>query len=270
MRAFCSVALLVVFLTVFSNAQMRGSSGGFRGGAVARSSRPAMSPGVAARSQTRPTVGSTLILGTNPPSPRVASPFVFSGFRGNGINSFLNPFILPSDVDNRFIGRRGFRNSFGFGGFGGFAGGWGWGWPVDYSNWNYDEMQAQYQTQIAQDERVREEMLGDQKRQMEYQQQLLDQRAADAAALKSNPAPSTQQISTSAERAVPPTVLVYKDHHQTELSSYAIAGNTIYEIAPHWTRKIQLSELDIPATIAANRERGIQFKLPSSSTAVLQ
>jgi hypothetical protein len=211
--------------------------------------------------------------------PNVRTQFPFPGHFHHPF--FNNPFSF-SDAFARaqlFFGHNSpfDRRDFFFGtGFSPFFNNWGWGggwyaggWPyaVDYGVSNYDQAEL-YQSQVAQDARLQTEMQDDERRQMELEQELADQRAADAASRAAQRAP--QSTSTPTERELPPTVLVYRDHHEVELRNYAIAGNTIFDLGPHWTRKISISDLDIPATISANEERGIQFKLPNSTTSTKQ
>ena len=79
-------------------------------------------------------------------------------------------------------------------------------------------------------------------------------------------APAAAPLSPAKE--LPPAILVYRDGHSEELSSYSIIGNTLYTKSDYWTsgawtRKIQIADLDLPATIKENHERGINFDLPS-------
>lgn len=60
----------------------------------------------------------------------------------------------------------------------------------------------------------------------------------------------------------PPVVLIYKDGHQSEVQNYAIVGKYLYDISGFSSRKVLLSDLDLPATIKANDERGTEFALP--------
>ena len=64
--------------------------------------------------------------------------------------------------------------------------------------------------------------------------------------------------------AVPATVLVFRDQRKQEVQNYAIVGQTLWAFAPQRTQKIPLSDLDLPATIKANDERGVDFKVPGS------
>jgi hypothetical protein len=75
----------------------------------------------------------------------------------------------------------------------------------------------------------------------------------------------TQSRSDARAENDPPTVLVFRDQHQREIQNYAIVGLTIWNFAQQRTEKIPLSAIDIPATIKANDERGIDFRLPGSS-----
>jgi len=72
----------------------------------------------------------------------------------------------------------------------------------------------------------------------------------------------------------PPTVLVFRDGHREQIPEYAIVGATLYASADywqsgHWTKNIQLSALNIPATIQANHEAGVSFTLPSAPNQVV-
>ncbi|MCU1271999.1 MAG: hypothetical protein JWN74_3293 [Acidobacteriaceae bacterium] len=75
-------------------------------------------------------------------------------------------------------------------------------------------------------------------------------------------------------KPLPPAILVYRDGHTEELSSYSIIGESIYTKADYWstgawTRTIQIADLDIPATLRKNHERGVAFELPSGPDEVM-
>lgn len=59
-----------------------------------------------------------------------------------------------------------------------------------------------------------------------------------------------------------PTELVFRNGHKQEVNSYAIMGDAVY-VFDQGRQKIALTELDIPATIKANDDRGVQFRLPT-------
>ncbi|MEJ2008550.1 MAG: hypothetical protein P8Z30_10420 [Acidobacteriota bacterium] len=68
---------------------------------------------------------------------------------------------------------------------------------------------------------------------------------------------------------LPPAVLVFRDGHKEEITRYAIIGGTIYTSADYWsqgswTKRVSIADLNIPATLKLNRERGTNFSLPSA------
>ncbi len=58
-----------------------------------------------------------------------------------------------------------------------------------------------------------------------------------------------------------PTVLVFRNGHQQEVTNYAIMGDSLY-VFDQGRKKIALADLDIPATVKANDDRGVQFNIP--------
>jgi hypothetical protein len=73
---------------------------------------------------------------------------------------------------------------------------------------------------------------------------------------------------------LPPTALVFRDGHQEEIEKYVILGKAIYvggeyERTGSSSRKVQIVDLDVSATLALNRERGTRFHLPSSPNEVV-
>ncbi len=61
-----------------------------------------------------------------------------------------------------------------------------------------------------------------------------------------------------------PSVLVFRDGHRQEVINYAIMGDTVY-LFDKTHKKIALADLDIPATIRANDDRGLEFRVPAAS-----
>jgi hypothetical protein len=77
-----------------------------------------------------------------------------------------------------------------------------------------------------------------------------------------------------APRQMPPAVLVFHDGRKEEVSEYTIMSGTIYSRADYWTtgswtRKILIADLDVPATLKLNQERGCKFVLPSGPDEVV-
>jgi hypothetical protein len=63
--------------------------------------------------------------------------------------------------------------------------------------------------------------------------------------------------------AQPSTVLVFKDGHQAEVQNYAIVSETLFDFSEGRSHKIQLADLDLPATQKVNDERGVDFRVPA-------
>src|SRR5271157_4269047 len=64
----------------------------------------------------------------------------------------------------------------------------------------------------------------------------------------------------------PATALVFRDQHVEEVRNYAIAGGTLWVLNDHQAgKKIPLAQLDIPATVKMNDERGVDFQVPGPS-----
>jgi hypothetical protein len=75
-------------------------------------------------------------------------------------------------------------------------------------------------------------------------------------------------------KSLPPAILVYRDGHTEEVSSYSIIGGSIYTKANYWstgawTRTIPIADLDIPATLSQNEKRGVKFEFPSGPDEVM-
>ncbi len=83
----------------------------------------------------------------------------------------------------------------------------------------------------------------------------------------------TSESQTTA-KPLPPSLLVYRDGHTEELSSYSIIRDSIYTKSNFWTtgvwtRTIPVADLDIPATLQQNQKRGVNFELPSGPDEVM-
>jgi hypothetical protein len=86
---------------------------------------------------------------------------------------------------------------------------------------------------------------------------------------------SSAATSTSeAKKNLTPAILVYRDGHTEEVSSYSIISGVIYVKADYWssgawTKNIQIADLDVAATLRENQTRGVKFELPSSPNEVM-
>jgi hypothetical protein len=81
----------------------------------------------------------------------------------------------------------------------------------------------------------------------------IEQLRADQAARA--PAPPPQAPAT-------PTVLVFRDGRRVEVQNYAIVGQTLWILEERVSTRIPTEELDLEATQAENRARGLRFPLP--------
>jgi hypothetical protein len=73
---------------------------------------------------------------------------------------------------------------------------------------------------------------------------------------------------------LPPAAVVFRDGHIEELGKYMIEGDILYTNTDRWstgswTRKIPFADLDIPASLKLNKERGTKFNLPSGPNEVM-
>jgi len=175
------------------------------------------------------------------------------------------------------FGRGGGRGTFGRYGFNGnrfcrgyFCNGYyGWGWPLwwdtssDNNDYNSDAQTALQQQQQQIDE---------------LQAELMRQRYAEDAetpayAPPPPPPPSARApggalahpAAVQPEPEGPTTVLVFRDQHRVEAGNYAIAGDKLYILDANDHRTVALSDLDVGATVKANENRGVEFRLPGRS-----
>jgi hypothetical protein len=97
----------------------------------------------------------------------------------------------------------------------------------------------------------------------------------DSEPVSNLPSATPRRIPAAEARSELPTaVLVFRDGHKEEIGKYVIIGATIctsanYWSSGSWTRKVQIVELDIPATLKLNQERGAKFSLPSGPNEVM-
>lgn len=75
-------------------------------------------------------------------------------------------------------------------------------------------------------------------------------------------------------RDVPAAVLIFRDGHREEIGKYVVVGGTLFTGADYWssgswTRKVELSALDVPATLKLNQDRDTKFTLPTGPNEVM-
>jgi hypothetical protein len=93
---------------------------------------------------------------------------------------------------------------------------------------------------------------------------------SQAVASKSAPAIAA----ASPPHDLPPALLVFRDGHSEEVRDYTIADGVLYARGDYytdgyWTKKIELSTLNVAQTLEANTTRSVKFILPSSPNEVI-
>ncbi|MGA2978274.1 MAG: hypothetical protein ABSD76_01665 [Terriglobales bacterium] len=69
--------------------------------------------------------------------------------------------------------------------------------------------------------------------------------------------------------AEPETALVFRDQHVEEVRNYAISGGAVWVLNAQAAKKIPLVNLDIPATVKMNDDRGVDFQVPEPSLQIM-
>lgn len=98
--------------------------------------------------------------------------------------------------------------------------------------------------------------------------QMLDARTASATLAK------PLDPSRSSPRETVTAILVFRDGSREEVSNFTISNGLLYASADYytagsWNRRIELSSLNLPETVKANRDRGVAFQLPSAPNEVI-
>jgi hypothetical protein len=104
-------------------------------------------------------------------------------------------------------------------------------------------------------------------------------RTTSAEPLLSNGSPSPQlsakrEARPSAPKTNEPVTLIYRDGHREQVRDYSIVAGRLYASADYvqsgsWMKTINLSALNLPATIETNRASGIEFVLPTAPNVVV-
>lgn len=141
----------------------------------------------------------------------------------------------------------------------GYGCAWGYGYPYLWGGidpyWWWDS-----DSSYDQDQQDQIGLANEMNAQSLDQQRMREQGDQDAYARSAPPQPR-DAVRTE---AAPATVLVFRDQHKKEVQNYAIVGQTLWSFAPQHTQKIPLTDLDLPATVKANDERGVDFRVPGT------
>jgi hypothetical protein len=178
----------------------------------------------------------------------------FGSHVGSGQRSFVRG-------DHSRNGRVGFRNRYGY----------GYGYPYyGYPLYAYGGIDPYwwwdtYSSNDQDDAQQREEAAEMNAQNLEQQQALREQDQDAYARPMSRPHASPARAAEQAENS-PATVLVFRDQHQREIQNYAIVDEMLWIFTPQRIEKVPLAVLNVPATIKANDDRGVGFRLPEAST----
>ena len=284
MRRLVSIAALgAVGLLSFSAQAQRGMGGrgggggvsmGGRGGGVSMGGRSA-GPVMGARGG-GPAMGGRGVAGRGFVAPARVGPAFASG-RGVGVRSPGRAVVVRNGSrSGRVIVAGGFRGNrfrpFGFGRrnrfffnnnpflFGGGFG-FGFGYPYSYipgfDNGYYGAQQEQ-QPVVESDSgnnnndiqlAVEMQRLSDQVESMREEQRQANAARASGASL-------------SAREPAETTTFIFRDGQRIFTANYAIAGQTLWVLGEHSTRKMSLADLDVAATEQANAANGVDLHIP--------
>ena len=103
---------------------------------------------------------------------------------------------------------------------------------------------------------------------------VLEQRDDRQLGSREKPVPKSQIIdipSASRSRAakkLPPTVFILQDGERLESREFLLTASDLSLTVNHYRRTIPLQMLNVDATIAANRERGLDLRIPADRTEI--
>jgi len=97
---------------------------------------------------------------------------------------------------------------------------------------------------------------------------------AQATSAPTSSSPAAPAVAAQPIVKLPSAVIVFRDGHMEEVAKYVIRGNVLYTSADYWstgswTRKILVADLDVPATLKLNEQRGAKFDLPSGPSEIM-
>jgi hypothetical protein len=98
--------------------------------------------------------------------------------------------------------------------------------------------------------------------------------SGDRTTAKSGARPAISVVSAAPARELTPAILLFRDGHSEQVRDYAIANGVIYARGDfytdgYWTRKVELTALNLPETFRMNESRGVRFVLPRSPNEVI-
>ena len=189
-----------------------------------------------------------------------------AGFAGHGSG------VGGSRIASRFgSGGRGVRFSNGRVGANGFRTRSRYGYPLyGYPYYGYAGIDPYWwwdtYSSNDQDEAQQREDAAEMNAENLDEQRALRQQDQHAYARPMSPPHASQARAPEQAENIPATVLVFRDQHQREIQNYAIVDEMLWIFGPQRIEKVPLAVLNVPATIKANDERGVGFRLPESGS----
>jgi len=173
-----------------------------------------------------------------------------SGSFGRGSSIGGSRIVVRSGNPN--VRRRVFYGSRFFYPYGAYYPYYGWYGPYDYQSDSQADYQSNYQTgdsSAGYSGPYRDD--GGLQRDLDSLNGKIDRLQADVEA-RNHPKANME----------PATALVFRDQHVEEVHNYAIAGGTLWVLNDQAAKKIPLAQLDLPATVKMNDDRGVDFQVP--------
>ena len=104
--------------------------------------------------------------------------------------------------------------------------------------------------------------------------EIIDGDVPPANSLETRPATRAYSAPRQVATEESPAVLVFRDGHREGVNAYTITGSILYTTGNYyadgsWSRKVELSSLNLPETVAANRSHGMKFQTPSAPNEVI-
>jgi hypothetical protein len=125
---------------------------------------------------------------------------------------------------------------------GGWGWGWGWGWsyydPWLWSSWDYDDYRfnRDYYRERALAEQWNEQQLAESRMLQEEAERDENSYAHHYSSSRNTQPENDQQRSTTVSS---PTVLIFRDRHQKEITNYAIVGQNLLDLPPSITKRFR-------------------------------
>jgi hypothetical protein len=194
--------------------------------------------------------------------------------RGGGVvGSFHGPTFAgrPGFPIGPFRGNFGFRRFRNFGGFGAFWLPWDYGWDYPWEYWDLPSFRDDWYANRYRGVPQSNESY-DGPAQNGSTAPVIIVRSDQPAPTRPSQPPKLIEVPTDKESSPsatqPPTLFVLTNGTRLESHRYLLSARSLQIDMDNEQRTIPIRELDLRQTIAANRERGIELKVPHSTSEV--